>query len=110
MILSSDFGSDVPCNIKTDMMKLEVWCQVDITIRENGEYSNLSFQIPCRIRHWLINEDEEMEQQENQVVPLSELLGTSNETENDSSVDAFPQTDIIPDMKILAMAMEEQLR
>jgi hypothetical protein len=115
MILSGDTSvEETPSNISTDIMKVEVWCQVDITVMQSqGEYNNLTFQIPCRIRHWLVDEDEEMELEENRVASLVELLGASGEKsqiENAVSPDVFHAKDIIPDLKILALAMEEHLR
>jgi hypothetical protein len=115
MILSGDTSvEETPSNISTDIMKVGVWCQVDITVMQSqGEYNNLTFQIPCRIRHWLVDEDEEMELEENRVASLVELLGASGEKsqiENAVSPDVFHAKDIIPDLKILALAMEEHLR
>jgi hypothetical protein len=100
-----------PCNLSTDIVKVSMCIRVDITVdgepNANGiieDYHTLPLHIPCRIRHFLENEDELMEMEETRVVPLRELLG---ETEDDV---AFPTKDILPDLKILATHMERHLR
>ncbi|KAL3935707.1 MAG: hypothetical protein SGARI_002859 [Bacillariaceae sp.] len=98
MILTGDTSVEgTPCNITTDIMKVVVRCQVDITVSEmQGEFNNLSFQIPCQIRHCLVDEDEEMELEENQVAPLLELLTESDEGSDNTTREA------VPDLKILS--------
>jgi hypothetical protein len=79
-------------------------------------YSNLCLEIPVRVRHYLENEDEVMEQQENQVKPLKELLfGTSsnvayNASNKEKQDDRFPTSDIQPDLKTLSLKVEELVR
>ena len=94
-------NSTPPCDLKTDVMEVSTWCQVDITVRENenennnvnnkggggggeGGYNNLSLRIPCRIRHTNSNLDDQEEQemmQDNYVQPLNELLNNNNNVE-----------------------------
>ena len=85
-------------------------------------YSNLSLEIPIRIRHYLENEDEVMEQQENRVKPLKELLGldrstiaTTTSTDdsphvNGDDYDVFRTDDILSDLKTLSLKVEELVR
>jgi hypothetical protein len=105
-------GGTPPCDLKTDVMEVSTWCQVDITVRKpsNGNnedssagYQNLSLRIPCRVRHHnnLNDEYEEHERMEQQVLPLNELL--NNGTENIE----FPTNDIRSDLKNLSLTMEE---
>mmetsp|Transcript_42033 Transcript_42033/g.101038 ORF Transcript_42033/g.101038 Transcript_42033/m.101038 type:complete len:649 (-) Transcript_42033:80-2026(-) len=77
-------------------------------------YSNLGLEIPVRIRHYLENEDEVMEQQENRVKPLKELLGldkatTDNHHGNDDD-EVFGTDDILSDLKTLSLKVEELVR
>lgn len=111
-------GDRFPCSLTTDIMELSVWCQVDITVLEDNpennkstaistsNYSNLSLNIPVRIRHYLENEDEVIEQQENRVAPLSELLGLPCHTKIGHGTD-FPTGDILMDLKTLSLKVEE---
>ena len=115
---SSDGGNgntshfEVPCDLKTDVMEVSTWCQVDITVGEqnnngakesSGGYQNLSLQIPCRvkIKNSTNDQQEEYERMEEQVQPLNELLriGTGNI--------AFPTNDIRSDLKTLSLMMNE---
>jgi hypothetical protein len=98
-------NSTPPCDLKTDVMEVSTWCQVDITVREyennnnsnnivnnnnkgggggggGGGYNNLSLRIPCRVRHSNSNLDDQEEQemiQDNYVQPLNELLNINVE-------------------------------
>jgi len=105
-------GGTPPCDLKTDVMEVSTWCQVDITIREqnissgsNDGYNNLSLRIPCRVRHSssLNDQQEEQDMMEQQVEPLNELLnlGTEHRT--------FPTNDIRSDLKTLSLKMEEMV-
>jgi hypothetical protein len=107
MVLSSDNNPDgCPCNIKTDVMELEVWCQVDIAVEESNSYNNLSLKVPCRIMHYLVDEDEQVVSEESRVVPLNELLGMGSAGNHND----FVTNDITSDLKILSLTMEERLR
>jgi hypothetical protein len=120
MLLSSDNNLEgTPCDLSTDVMEVSVWCQVDITVQEEGEYNNLSLRIPCRIHHGLVDEDEETEAEENRIIPLGELLGdnlmnqdasTCTTTSTGTKNDAFPTHDIHFDLKTLALLIEDKLQ
>jgi hypothetical protein len=109
-------GGGPPCDLKTDVMEVSTWCQVDITVREHdnvhndipkdggdGGYQNLSLRIPCRVRlrNSTSDEHEEHDRMEQQVQPLNELLNIG--TENI----AFPTNDIRSDLKTLSLTMDE---
>ena len=111
MVLSSDNNPEgCPCNIKTDVMELEVWCQVDIAVEESNSYNNLSLKVPCRIRHNLVDEDEQIELEESRTVPLNELLGIDDNNNTGSNNNDFVTNDITSDLKILSLTMEERIR
>lgn len=113
-------GGAPPCDLKTDVMEVSTWCQVDITVREKqnnsahnnpiptdgsggGGYQNLSLRIPCRVRlrNSANDEQEEHDRMEQQVQPLNELLNIGNENI------AFPTNDIRSDLKTLSLTMDE---
>ena len=104
-------GGAAPCDLKTDIMEVSTWCQVDITIGKEDNYSekepsgfqNLSLQIPCRVklRNSANDEQDEYEMMEQQVQPLNELL------DNGSENDAFQTNDIRSDLKTLSLIMNE---
>jgi hypothetical protein len=96
---------DAPCNLYTDVMELSIRCQVDITVRENGEYNNLRMELPCHVVHSFGQEEDIFEDEESQVLSLSELLGVEPDAK-----DTFHTNDIASDLKILALQMEERLR
>lgn len=97
---------DAPCNLYTDVMELFIRCQIDITVKENGEYTNLRLELPCHVVHSLGEETSMLdEDEEQQVLPLSELLGKKVDPR-----DEFPTNDITSDLKILALQMEQRLQ
>ncbi|KAG7341149.1 hypothetical protein IV203_023100 [Nitzschia inconspicua] len=98
------------CGLQTDLVHIRLWLQVDITVdgesssshstsNNNLEYSNLSLQLPLHVRHELVDEDELIVEQEDQVMPLTELLGIEDDPE-------FPVRDIRRDLKNLARTMQ----
>ncbi len=100
-------GTEAPCDLKTDVMEVSTWCQVDITVggeNKEGEsrFQNLSLQIPCRVnlRNSTNDEQEEHEMMEQQVESLNELLDIPENT-------AFPTNDIRSDLKTLSLAINE---
>jgi hypothetical protein len=131
-------NSTPPCDLKTDVMEVSTWCQVDITVRENenennnvnnkggdgeGGYNSLSLRIPCRVRHTNSNLDDQEEQemiQDNYVQPLNELLNINvegggeiqrNNANNDIQTTLlFPINDILSDLKTVSLDMEERVR
>jgi hypothetical protein len=97
---------DAPCNLYTDIMELSIRCQIDITVKENGEYDNLRLELPCHVVHSLGDEASRLdEDEEQQLLPLSELLGKKVDPR-----DEFPTNNIASDLKILALQMEERLK
>ncbi len=104
-------GVAAPCDLKTDIMEVSTWCQVDITVgeqdinseKESSGFQNLSLQIPCRVklRNSANDEQDEYEMMEQQVQPLNELLDI--ETKNK----AFQTNDIRSDLKTLSLMMNE---
>jgi hypothetical protein len=115
-------GGAPPCDLKTDVMEVSTWCQVDITVREKpsnnahndtiptsgsggGGFQNLSLRIPCRVRlrNSANDEQEEHDRMEQQVQPLNELLNIGNENI------AFPTNDIRSDLKTLSLTMNEHV-
>lgn len=97
---------DAPCSLYTDVMELFIRCQIDITVRENGnEYNNLRLELPCQVIQSFGDERDIYEEEENRILPLPELLGSDADTNSD-----FPMSDIASDLKILALQMEERLR
>jgi len=110
-------GGAPPCDLKTDIMEVSTWCQVDITIQEQKNahadvarddgsgYQNLSLRIPCGIRpaNCVNDEQDGHDMMEQQVTPLNELLDI--ETENI----AFSTNDIRPDLKTLSLKLNEVL-
>ena len=95
---------DAPCNLVTDMLKLSICCQVDLTVREGtNKYNNLKMQLPCHVVHNL-EKEVDLEEEEKNVVPLSELM------ENTPDQGGFPTFDIVPDLKNLSYQVEERLR
>eukprot|EP00934_Nitzschia_sp_Nitz4_P004803 Nitzschia sp. Nitz4//scaffold11_size288233//13775//15142//NITZ4_000727-RA/size288233-processed-gene-0.198-mRNA-1//-1//CDS//3329533933//4793//frame0 len=93
--------ADAPCNLYTDIMELYVRCQVDITVKENGEYNNLHIELPCHVVQKL--PDPEMFDEETKILPLSELLNEK------PPKDSFAMDDIENELKILGLQMEEKL-
>ena len=98
---------DAPCNLYTDVMELFIRCQVDITVKENGEYNNLRLELPCHVVHSLGDDDSTLldEEEQQQVLPLSNLLGKKTDPR-----DPFPIDGIASDLKMLALQMEERLQ
>jgi hypothetical protein len=111
---------EAPCNIYTDVMELSVKCQVDITVKEFGKYNNLRIEIPVHVVHNLDDDknlDFELEKEEN-VLPLAEMMGPNKNphqfgdesgNENKEQTTEFPTNDIIPELKLLALQMEQRL-
>jgi len=102
-------GGASPCDLKTDIMEVSTWCQVDITIQENvlktdgGDYQNLSLRIPCRV-HLHKNSStahDENDGIEREVQPLKELLNIGDDNT------MFQTKDIRSDLKKLSFKMEE---
>jgi hypothetical protein len=99
---------DAPCNLYTDVMELSIRCQVDITVKEEGEYNNLRIELPCQVVHNnFVKEEDAYEQEENQVSSLSELLGLKDDPTEESY---FPTNDIVSDLKQLSLKMEASFR
>jgi hypothetical protein len=97
---------DAPCNLYTDVMELSIQCRVEITVKENnGDYNNLRIELPCQVVHSFGREEEDIFEQEENQIPLAELLGQEQDTK-----ESFITNDIVPDLKILALQMEERLR
>ena len=107
-------GGAPPCDLKTDVMEVSTWCQVDITVEagENnirkeggGDYQNLSLRIPCRVKLHKnsITAHDEHDRMEREVQPLNELLDIGAENI------LFPTNDIRSDLKKLSFKMEELL-
>ena len=111
---------NAPCNLITDVMKLSLTCQVDITVKKdtnnnyyNEQYDNLKMQLPCHVVHNL-EKEVDLEEEENTVLPLSELLlgNNDNNTNNNGGEEKneFSTEDIVPDLKNLSLQVEERLR
>jgi hypothetical protein len=99
---------EAPCNLYTDVMELSIRCQVDITVKEEGEYNNLRIELPCQVVHNnFVKEEDVYEEEENHVSSLSELLGLKDDPSDESY---FPTNDIVPDLKQLSLKMEASFR
>lgn len=97
---------DAPCNLYTDVMELFIRCQIDITVKENGEYNNLRLELPCHVVH-SFGEDKEFfdEEEADRALSIPELLGTEEDRNK-----IFPISDIESDLKTLSLQMEERMR
>jgi hypothetical protein len=98
-----------PCNLYSDVMESSIRCQVDITVKENGEYNNLRIELPCNVVHAFETFDEDIyEQEENQMQPLSEMLGLGLSA--DAGDGSMSTEGILHDLKSLALQMERSLK
>lgn len=105
---------DCPYTIQTDLLKVKVWCKVELTIdQSDGQgYSNLRLDLPCEVVHSPTADEMETDDADDMsgVIGLEELVfgkdAINDSTEADTQAPQnFKTNDIMNDLKVLSTLM-----
>lgn len=101
-----------PITVETDLVRVEIFCHVDITISTKpGKFSNLRLTLPVRVVHAAKAEEIEDPQEEDNSASMRDLLlkdSRHNGPSAESPTILFETKDILQELKILSLLLVEK--